>query len=241
MDDGSENLEESLLMAQAAVEDGIHTIIATPHHANGRYNNEALAIKQAVEKFNIELEAGQIPLKIVSGQEIRLYSGLIDDLIDKKLLCLHQSKYMLLEFPSDRIPGQIFELLHELRIRNLHAVIAHPERNKEIMLHPDKLFQLIEAGALSQITAQSIAGVLGTKIQSLALDLCRHNLVHFMASDAHNTLTRTVGLSKAYSFVDNRLGREFSQYYQTNATRLLDQSEIISWEPKKKRKKWYHF
>jgi protein-tyrosine phosphatase len=36
IDDGCRSLEESLELARLAVKEGIHHIIATPHHANGR-------------------------------------------------------------------------------------------------------------------------------------------------------------------------------------------------------------
>ena len=35
VDDGSQSVQESLKMAEQAVEDGIHAIVATPHSLNG--------------------------------------------------------------------------------------------------------------------------------------------------------------------------------------------------------------
>lgn len=40
IDDGALNDEMSLKMARKAVSEGIRTIVATPHHQNGRYLNE---------------------------------------------------------------------------------------------------------------------------------------------------------------------------------------------------------
>jgi protein-tyrosine phosphatase len=77
VDDGSQSMEESLKMAQSAVDEGIHTIIATPHHANGKYSNEAKLVLQAVQKLNTELKAKSILLTVGCGQEIRIYSKLV--------------------------------------------------------------------------------------------------------------------------------------------------------------------
>ena len=35
IDDGAQTVTDSLAMAQKAVQEGIHTIVATPHHQNG--------------------------------------------------------------------------------------------------------------------------------------------------------------------------------------------------------------
>jgi protein-tyrosine phosphatase len=239
LDDGSINMEESMKMAQAAVDEGIHTIIATPHHANGRYKNEAMMVMQAVMQLNAELNARDIPLEVGCGQEIRLYARLVDDLYEHRLLTLHQSNYLLLELPPDQIPQRIFELLHELQVLNIKAVIAHPERNQEIVQNPDKLVRLIEAGALSQITAHSISGVSGSKIEAVSLELCRLNLVHFVASDAHNLHLRPFGLRNAYECIDSKLGTEYVDYYRNNAQIVLDNEIVIAWEPQRRKKKWF--
>jgi tyrosine-protein phosphatase YwqE len=41
----------------------------------------------------------------------------------------------------------------------------------------------------------------GPKIQAVSLELCRLNLVHFVASDAHNLFVRPFGLRQAYGLV----------------------------------------
>jgi protein-tyrosine phosphatase len=232
-------MEESMKMAQAAVDEGIHTIIATPHHANGRYNNETGMVMQAVLQLNAELNARDIPLEVGCGQEIRLYPKLVDDLYEHRLLTLHESNYMLLELPADQIPQRTFELLHALQVLNIKAVIAHPERNREIMQNSDKLLSLIEAGALSQVTAHSINGLSGSKIQTVSLELCRLNLVHFVASDAHNLHLRPFGLRNAYDCIDNKLGSEYADYYRNNAQMILDHQIVTAWEPQRRKKKWF--
>jgi len=56
MDDGAENMEESILMAKEAYENGIRTIVATPHHMNGIYENERMDILPRVNELNHRLQ-----------------------------------------------------------------------------------------------------------------------------------------------------------------------------------------
>ncbi len=56
IDDGAQTVTDSLAMAQKAVQEGIHTIVATPHHQNGKYVNERTFIISQVEQLNDELQ-----------------------------------------------------------------------------------------------------------------------------------------------------------------------------------------
>lgn len=227
MDDGAIDFESALVMAQAAHSDGITAVIATPHHANGQYMNPAPSIRQAVELMNEKLRQHGNPLLVLPGQEIRVYGELLDDLERGQLLSLADSRYILLEMPSSRIPRNMEEICHELIIQGFVPVIAHPERNAEVAADPSKLERLIELGSLGQVTAQSLAGVFGNKLQKLSLELCRRNAVHVLASDAHDSVHRPFGLSAAYEVLKKELGPETHDYFRENAQQIVANGEVI--------------
>ena len=52
MDDGAKHFTDSLMMAKQAESEGIHTIVATPHHQNGRYVNPKQDILVKVNELN---------------------------------------------------------------------------------------------------------------------------------------------------------------------------------------------
>ncbi|WP_141719918.1 CpsB/CapC family capsule biosynthesis tyrosine phosphatase [Domibacillus iocasae] len=56
LDDGAKDLIESMAMAKLATENGITAIAATPHHKNGRYNNEKNSIEAAVKALNANIQ-----------------------------------------------------------------------------------------------------------------------------------------------------------------------------------------
>lgn len=231
LDDGAQDVEEAAAMAEAAVNEGIHTIIATPHHANQKFSNEAQHISQAVKDLKAVLDARNIPLDIVVGQEARIYPKLADDAHEGIIMPLNASKYVLIEFPSHCVPEYFIELIHELNVAGLIPVIAHPERNREIFRSPERLYELVQAGALSQLTSHSVNGLFGRKIQTLCRTLCAHNLVHFIASDAHHIQWRPFHLRDAYQHIDRELGPEFTRYYQHNAECVLQNSSLQLWKP----------
>ncbi|MBY0013613.1 tyrosine-protein phosphatase [Paenibacillus typhae] len=227
MDDGAADWEAALSMAQDAVQDGISTVVATPHHANGVYMNPAPAIGQAVELLNERIRQAELPLLVLPGQEIRVYGDLLNDLEQGELLTLANTRYILLEMPSSRVPRTMEETCHELVIQGFVPVIAHPERNAEIASNPVKLERLIELGAVGQVTAQSLAGTFGSKLQKLSIDLCRRNAIHVIASDAHDNSHRPFGLSEAFKVLEKELGDVACDKIRQNSQKIIDNEELI--------------
>ncbi len=70
VDDGAQSEADSIEMAKAAIEEGIDTIVATPHHKNLRYDNYREDIVKNVSILNELFEAHNLPLTVLPGQEV---------------------------------------------------------------------------------------------------------------------------------------------------------------------------
>lgn len=241
VDDGARTMEEAIEMARAAVEDGIQTVVATPHHYNGHYINERQEIQAAVSTLRAELAERSIPLQVLCGQEIRLYERMLDDYDSSKLQLLHDSDYLLVEFPSHGIPSFADEIFHELHLLGKIPIIAHPERNKAIAEDPDKLLAFISNGALAQVTSHSVSGGLGRKLQQQSLELCRRNLIHFVSSDAHNNRNRPFMLSEAYRIIREQASPDMEAYLVDNAECIVSNRLLDKREPLRAKRKWFSF
>lgn len=227
LDDGAQSLEETVDMAKQAVSEGISTIIATPHHRHPSYNNPKLIVNKKISLINEKLQEAQIPLKVMSGQEIRLFGELAFVLEScDELLTLGESKMILIELPSYNIPHYTEKLFYDLLVKGFSPIIAHPELNDEIVKNPEKLYQLIKNGAFSQVTAASVAGVYGKKIQHLSLQLIEYQLTHFIGSDAHNLKSRGFKWEKAWSTVDKKLGKDYADRLDKQAKELVSLCEV---------------
>lgn len=236
LDDGPVQMEQSVAMAEKAVASGITSIIATPHHLNGHYNNEPKVVNQAVYMFRAELAKRNIRLQIDPGQEIRVHDRLIEDLYAGKCCTLAGSRYMLLELPFGHIPSQFPGILHELRIAGITPIIAHPERNLVILKKPLLLSEYLFQGGLCQLTAESFTGLFGRKVQKWCFHFCKENGFHFISSDAHDTKHRTFKLDVVYPLLERRLGRCCIQHFQDNAQSIWNNQRISAVLPVKKKR-----
>jgi protein-tyrosine phosphatase len=208
LDDGPETLASSLEIARAAVADGIRVVAATPH-VRDDYPTDAETMERAVEELRDALRSNMIPLDVRTGGEIA-----IDWLERLPLEELRRfglggnPKYILIEFPYYGFPLNLVGLAFDLSSRGITPVIAHPERNADVQMSPEKLRPIVRSGALIQVTAASLDGRIGPSSQKAAELLIELELAHLLASDAHHATVREVGMAAAVTAVgDRELGR----------------------------------
>ena len=241
VDDGAKHLEDSIAMAKQAIAEGIHTIIATPHHKNGRYNNPKNSVLADLTRLNERIQQEQIPLTIIPGQEVRIHGELLEGYEQEEILTLTgTSRYLFVELPTNYIPLYTEQILFDIQMRDLVPIIVHPERNTALQEQPERLYHFVQNGALTQITAGSLTGKFGTKIKRFTNEIIEHNLTHFVASDAHNTKSRGFNMLDANQEINQNYGQHTLYTFMDNAQHILDNEMIYIDEPARiKRKKFF--
>ena len=182
VDDGALDRTDSLAMARVAESDGVELVCATPHI---RDDHDVLIDELAarVATLNGELERAGIATRATSGGEVA--APIIDRLSDEDLAALTLGGgglWILLEPPSGPLDEAIAKAVERLRKRGYRALIAHPERHLGVDFEL-RLAQLIEAGALIQVTAAYVV----EDERDTFLDLAARGLMHVLGSDAHSS------------------------------------------------------
>lgn len=226
IDDGPTGMDVSLQMAQAALADGIHTIVATPH-VNHRYGSEPEAIGARVEELRAALAREELPISLLAGAEIALsrLPGLDEDQI--RMLCLGDSSTCLVESPYTAVGSLIEESVFDLQVRGFRPLLAHPERCPEFQRDVPRLERLVGSGAACSISAGSIAGQFGETVRRFAFRLVERELVHNVSSDAHDPVRRAPGLRAAFRGSKGPLGNTRLQRWLTStvpAAMLADEA-----------------
>ena len=200
IDDGVRTSAEALALARAAAEDGVRTIAATPH-VRDDYPTRPETMERAVEELRRLLDAEGVPVELLPGGELaldQLASHTPEEL--RRFGLGGSGGYLLVEFPYAGWPLALEPQVHWLAAGGLTAVLAHPERNDSVQERPERLDAVLELGALVQVTAASVDGRLGRRVQKAALRLIREGRAHMIASDAHAPGVRQVGMSAPASY-----------------------------------------
>ncbi|MBN2372868.1 tyrosine protein phosphatase [bacterium] len=228
LDDGPKDIEESTTMCLAAYDDGIRTIVATPHTMNGVFVNERNTILTEVKKFKKVLLEEDIDINIIPGSDAHVNSNMLELINQGKALTVNNNgRYILLEFPHQLVPPKIPELVFELKLNGITPIFTHPERNTAIQKDLNIILRLVEQGALTQITAMSITGEFGSNAYKCAVELLRHNLAHIIASDAHSSNIRLPLLSRAVHKASEIVGEEFATAMVTKIPQAVINGEDV--------------
>jgi len=192
VDDGAGSLEDSLAMLRHAQADGIEAVVVTPHANSALGTGKGLdALRRGWEEWRKALANSGIRMKAYRGAEVYFTSELLPILLDNRdLLAINAGSYFLLEFPHDTVYAHSKEFIYKILTEGFIPIISHAERNAEIQRSPAVLRELVIAGALCQINAGSLRGDFGNASRQAAYELLQGNLVHVIATDAHDLQSR---------------------------------------------------
>jgi protein-tyrosine phosphatase len=198
LDDGPAAWEDSLAMAEMAAADGISAIVATPHQLGNYPQNTAENIRAQVDRLRRLLAKRNVNLKIFPGADVRIDPDLPALIERGEVLTLaDRRRHVLLELPHE-IYIPLDGLLTQLQSMGVTGVLSHPERNQGILNQPDIVNKLVGHGCLLQVTADSLTGGFGTRIQNFAEYMVRQGFADFIASDAHGVKSRLPLLGQAF-------------------------------------------
>ena len=205
LDDGAANLEESMAMVESAIADGITHVVATPH-SNSRYIFDFLHVRQLRDELQARI-GGR--LNIATGCDFHLNPENLSLLRkDPWQYSINQRDFLLLEFNEFSIPPSMDQTLHTIQLAGVQLIITHPERNGILRSHPERLKKWVRQGCFAQVTGGALTGGFGAGAQQDALRWVGEGLIHFVASDAHNTRSRPLRLQRAYDVIVDRFGQE---------------------------------
>lgn len=204
IDDGSKSVEESLEMLNMLSEQGVKTVVATPHFYAGKKSvDDFIAGRaKAYGELSAALQGGEP--NILLGAEVSYYEG-ISHLDSLEKLCIENSRLLLLEMPFSKWSEYAFRELLAISGRNITVVLAHIERYLEFQ-NKQTIIELRKNGILLQSNANFFINLFKRK---KACSMLKSGIVSFLGSDCHNLVKRAPNMKTAYSIIEKRLGDRF--------------------------------
>lgn len=201
IDDGAKDWRQTMAMARMAAADGIRTIICTPHQLGSFAHNRGDEIRRRTTRLQQALDEQQIQLRVLPGGDVRIEEDMLQQVSSGEVLTLaDRGRHVLLELPRE-VYFPLDRVLDQLDTLGMQGILSHPERNQGLLHDWTAVDSLVRAGCLMQVTSGSLHGLFGVASQKMALWMLEHQLVHFIATDAHGARSRRPLLGRSYELV----------------------------------------
>jgi protein-tyrosine phosphatase len=241
VDDGAKTIETSLAMLEIAANAGTTDIVATPHSDN-RFQYDLPLIRERIAEMQAAMGDR---IRIHRGCDFHLHFDNIRNCeSDRERFTINGERYLMVEFGEASIPKSIPLVFQDMLRRDITPVITHPERNALLMARFNDLVEWVRFGCLIQVTAQSFTGRFGKSAEEGCKRLMRQKLVHFVASDAHDTEWRTPDMREARQHVASEYGEDVAERLFNTHPRMALTGEYIECEDPddvEVTKPWYRF
>lgn len=212
-DDGPSSVEMALELCRSASEEGITTLVYTPHLHLMEGEECPVAIEQfrsRIREFTPHLKEHDISLNVLYGVEVRLSidtAGVVE--ADPEGMTInHSGKYILLEMPFYAIPVYAHSVVFDLMTIGVRPIIAHIERCADLCENPEKLKKFVDIGCLTQVNSNSLTGAFGRRVKKAARNFLKQGLVTVLAGDVHTMSHGDTFLTGGLRVAEKTIGKQ---------------------------------
>jgi protein-tyrosine phosphatase len=241
LDDGPRTLEEAVEMCRMAYQDGTRTMFATAHQNSHYPTTTPDAIRNSTKTLVGQLKRDGLAMNIVPNAEIMAEDNFEEGWLKNEHLSVgDRKKYLLVEMPD----GKYLNLSNSVKYyakQNLTVILAHPERQPGMLHVHHHIDELLELGALVQVSADSVTHPRSKQDANALREWFRLGIVHAMGSDGHSPTRRLPLLGDAYQIVCQWVGVDAARrIFHINGMRILDGSPFKVNKPQRKQKAWFN-
>ena len=200
MDDGAKNVEQSLQMLRAEQEQGVNTVLLTPHFYRISEDVGSFLERRQQSWQVLQSALPEEHPQLLLGAEVAWYQTILRE---KRLheLCLEGTNCILLELPYAPWPSMVIDHLYEFSaVTGLTPILAHIDRYLPLQKKA-VIEQLLSIGLPMQMNAQALLHPLR---RGRASRMLKHGK-WYLGSDCHDMDGRKPCLGAAADYLKKRL------------------------------------
>ena len=186
IDDGSPDIETSLVLIRGLAALGYKKLIATPHIMWDMYQNTPSIVNRQLDLVRNAVAKEGIEVEINAGAEYFL-DEYVEEYLKRKdpLLTISENK-VLVEFSMAFPPLNVKDIIFEMQMQGYQPVIAHPERYAYLKRNKEFYEELRDAGCIFQLNLLSLGGHYGRTVTELAQYLLKNGFYTLAGTDLHH-------------------------------------------------------
>ncbi len=185
IDDGAQNMDESIAMLAKFDSLGYKKVVTTPHIMSDYFKNDSNTILDGLSRLNEVKDKLNLKIEVEAAAEYYYDETLLERLNNNEKLLTFGDNYVLFEFSFHTEPPEPEKLFFELLTKGYKPVLAHFERYLFLKGNIDRVFKWREKGVNIQLNLNSLTGHYGPQIKQQARALIDAEQVDFVGTDCH--------------------------------------------------------
>lgn len=187
IDDGSQNMEESIELISRLSGYGLKKLIITPHIMSEFFKNTPEIIGAGLEKLRLAVKEAEIDIELDAAAEYYLDEIFYEKIENKEpILSFGSNKMVLVETGFMSKPHILLDTFFKMEMLGYQPVFAHPERYIYLHQEVETLDALIDRSIPFQLNLLSLTGYYSKGVKKFAEKLIDRNLVKLVGTDCHN-------------------------------------------------------
>lgn len=215
IDDGAQDLFESICMLQSLQSQGVNTVWLTPHFYPYKESIDSFLDKRGRSYTTLKPYGDELGVNLIPASETYL-SDCLFNIPNISELCVDGQKYLLTELPHLSEYSYIFARINRLiATYSVIPILAHVERYKKLFRNIACLDELIDMGCLIQTNLSALEN--GIFHRKRLIQYIDGNVVHIIGTDCHNMKSRPPKYLNGISVIEKKLGADAVGQLMENA------------------------
>lgn len=240
LDDGPRTWDDAIRMCRIAWDDGVRAMAALAHQSERYPDNTPERIRAATRELASRLRMEEIPMSVYPCAEVMVFPDIVHAWRSGDLLGMADaSRYLLIELPNN-VFVELREMVSELVDEGVRPILAHPERQPELLNGDEVLEELILRGCLVQVSAASITQKTRPEFAERLRSWARRGMIHLVGSDGHSVVRRPPGIAAAFRQLANWIGPgPAERICSTNGMAVLEGLPLVAARPRPGVRGWF--
>lgn len=225
IDDGSPSVQMSVAMIKELKEQGVSKIVVSPHFYAYLSSVDKFVEKResAIGELVAELEKEDLEIDLYSGCEVLYFEDLwhVENLQE---FCIKGTNFMLIEMPFSQWTDSIIGSIERIVGMGIIPIIAHFERYLAYKQNMEKIYRLVEIGALLQMNCSYFEGFFTRR---KGLRFIKKGIVFALGTDCHDMDKRRPNYEKAVKYLKKKLPSKVFTNLVKGPNLILNYSEKI--------------
>ncbi len=185
LDDGADNMDDSLALLSELQKMGYKKLIATPHIMGDFFKNSKETIYPRLEELQKAAREKGLEIQLEAAAEYYLDEWFLEKLEKNEPLLTFGEDYILFELSYINEPPFVNEAIFNMKAQGYKPVLAHPERYIYWQGNTRMLKEIHDKGVILQVNINSLAGYYNKGAQRMAEELISLGIVEMLGSDCH--------------------------------------------------------